>query len=442
MALSASVVWEIRPSIGSDSNGGGFNPSVSSPGTDYSQQNSAQYTGTDGTAAGTAAFTSVSHSFVAADVGNMINIASGSGFTTGYYTIVSVATGTATLDRSPGTGTVAHYALGGALNGLAFLINGVVAVNGNTFYIKNTGSITLTVFSGGAGMQCAYGRPASFSMIGYGSTRGDSGQATITTATNSCTIFQCDGLGNQSNLACYFTNIIFSNTASSRSAWASQQAAAGGVLIFANCVFDGFTSIINMTVYQLVMINCEVKNNTAHIADCLAYSCLLVGCYFHGNTGTFFLDGGSFAVFTAKDCVFYNNGGAISVTAPLAINSQFVVSVINCAIVSNSGTGISLASAGTNYPQPLYIVNTIIYGNGAFGINVGTSTSPSYSAGANNAMGGNTSGNVSGGYTPPTGTVTLTANPFTNPSGGDFTLNSTAGGGAACKAAGYQSTLI
>ena len=38
--------------------------------------------------------------------------------------------------------------------------------------------------------------------------------------------------------------------------------------------------------------------------------------------------------------------------------------------------------------------------------------------------------------------VTLTADPFTNDAGGVFTLNTTAGGGAACKAAGFQSTLL
>src|ERR1019366_10060543 len=104
-----------------DTNGGAFDPSVVSPGTDYSQQNSAQYSGTDGTAASTAAFTSASHSFVSADVGNLVNIASGSGFTAGFYTIVSVATGIATLDRSPGAGTGAHYAGGGGLGSFLLL---------------------------------------------------------------------------------------------------------------------------------------------------------------------------------------------------------------------------------------------------------------------------------------------------------------------------------
>ena len=46
MALSAGVVWEVR-TTGDDTNGGGFDSTVTSPGTDYSQQTAAQITYTD-----------------------------------------------------------------------------------------------------------------------------------------------------------------------------------------------------------------------------------------------------------------------------------------------------------------------------------------------------------------------------------------------------------
>ncbi len=42
MALLARTVWEVRPTAGSDLNGGFFDPSVTSPGTDYSQQDAFQ----------------------------------------------------------------------------------------------------------------------------------------------------------------------------------------------------------------------------------------------------------------------------------------------------------------------------------------------------------------------------------------------------------------
>jgi hypothetical protein len=47
--------------------------------------------------------TSASHNFVASDVGRMLRVDSGTGFTAGTYRIVSVALNAATLDRAVGT---------------------------------------------------------------------------------------------------------------------------------------------------------------------------------------------------------------------------------------------------------------------------------------------------------------------------------------------------
>jgi hypothetical protein len=47
--------------------------------------------------------TSASHNFVASDVGRMLRVNSGTGFTTGTYRIVSCASNAATLDRAVGT---------------------------------------------------------------------------------------------------------------------------------------------------------------------------------------------------------------------------------------------------------------------------------------------------------------------------------------------------
>ena len=69
MALSVSQVWEIR-TTGSDTNGGGFHAGAS--GTDYSQQAAAQVTVADAVANGTTTLTSVTASFTAAHVGNLV----------------------------------------------------------------------------------------------------------------------------------------------------------------------------------------------------------------------------------------------------------------------------------------------------------------------------------------------------------------------------------
>ncbi len=81
MALAATIVWEVR-SGGSDTlNGGGFKTGAS--GTDYSQQNSAQYTLTNATTSG--ADVTIAHSSASTDmVGNICQITAGTNFTTGF----------------------------------------------------------------------------------------------------------------------------------------------------------------------------------------------------------------------------------------------------------------------------------------------------------------------------------------------------------------------
>lgn len=144
MALSATVVWRVRPS-GAATNGGGFDASVSGSNTDYSQQNAAQLSGSLGTAAGTSTFSDAAVTFPTDCPGNIIQIASGTGFTAGFYIIQSRTNGTTVvLDRSPGTGSVAIWKMGGGLGGSSYnpftigdsnLATGAKAVPGNIVYV-------------------------------------------------------------------------------------------------------------------------------------------------------------------------------------------------------------------------------------------------------------------------------------------------------------------
>src|SRR5258708_8614207 len=110
MALTASAVWEVR-TTGDDTQGGHFDSSVTSPGTDYSQQASAQVV-FDGvtiaatTAGVTATIVITGYTVATGDVGNGLNITGGVNFTTGRYTITAVNTGTGTwtLDRNATSG--------------------------------------------------------------------------------------------------------------------------------------------------------------------------------------------------------------------------------------------------------------------------------------------------------------------------------------------------
>jgi hypothetical protein len=442
MSLSPNVIWEVRPATGADTNGGAFDPSVSSPGTDYSQQDSAQFSGTDGVTVGTSTFTSASHSFVSTDVGNMICISAGSGNTAGFYTVVSVSAGTATLDRSPGTGTGATWALGGALASVGILFNRSPGSGynpnpsyGGIIYLKGTLSLNSSTY-----IQPQFGGPSDFSLIGYGTTRGDNVQATITiNSNNPCWQF--------SNTSGRFYNISFTTTSGTPNL-AISFTSVGHMLLCDNCTFNGFSvALISNEIDQLFCINCSFLNCTNNISGAIDATggIYIFGCLFSGNAGGGFHNGGTSQYCTVHvvDSVFYNNLYGIWSAGDGNWDAKQGVYCTNCAFVDNTSDGIRNFGTGTNYAQLTFVVNCIFYGNGGYGVNVVTGlTPPQYVGGRNNAYGSNTNGSYTSAFSALPGDISLTANPFTSPSGGNFVLNNTSGGGAACKAAGFQSTLL
>ncbi len=434
MALSVLTAWEVRPTVGSDSNGGGFHTGAS--GTDFSQQNAAQYTFTDLASVSSLVVSSASHNFVAADVGNIMQITAGTGFTTGFYEIVSVAANQATLDRSPGTvGTGGTYAVGGALLTISQAIT--AKVQGNIIYVKASGSYTVTVTQnlvagdGGTGNNIT-------SFIGYTTTRGDNGKVTWTTATNSVALVTFAASNNF-----LFANFNFTCTAGTRgNGFTAGTSGIDGNLQLINCVFDGFNIGLNGVFVgtfcwaPLIMIGCEVKNSVVQ-GVLNGYNVIMDGCFIHDNSG----DGLAFnntgdlqqsAAITRS--VFYNNGGHGLKDNSGAGNNNFVL-IENCAFVSNTSDG---ASSNNGTASAYVVVNSIFVSNGGFGFNTGAWKNVYQ---RNNAWYNNTSGKYPTGGPAAAGEVILTGTPFTNAAAGDFTLNSTAGAGAACKTVGYPAAI-
>ena len=141
-ALDAATVWEVR-TTGADTNGGGFNADNAAVGSDHTQQDAAEDSGTDLVSADGdvdgCVVTSATHNFVADDNGNVIQITEvGVGaFTLGFYEIVSTAANAATLDRACGAdGALSDgdWAYGGALAHPQKASTGVVA--GNTVNVE------------------------------------------------------------------------------------------------------------------------------------------------------------------------------------------------------------------------------------------------------------------------------------------------------------------
>jgi hypothetical protein len=145
MALSATIVWEVR-SAGNANNGGGYKTGYS--GTDFSQQDAAQYALTSVTTAGADAI--LLHADAADDmVGNVARIVSGTNFTVGYYEIISVVAGVSiTLDRTctTGAGSAGVVNIGGALAAIGNLGSataGLGAAPGNLICVKADGTYSL-----------------------------------------------------------------------------------------------------------------------------------------------------------------------------------------------------------------------------------------------------------------------------------------------------------
>lgn len=450
--LQGGIQWDIR-SGGSSTNGGGFDPTVTIPGQDYSQQNSAQVTYTDLTIqATTTQVRSAGNPFATCSAGsgycgNIIHVSSAvsGSCTAGWYEITSITTITATLDRAPGTsGSVCNAVLGGSLSAPADPMGFIV--NGNTVWLKGGGT-TYTITSNiiptnnGVGM----------SIIGYNSTHGDivttgdANRPTITTSTNSVNLIT----GGPANNGARLQNLKLTNTAVTPGNGFTPNATAPAPV--SNCSFSGFNIAINDASNQpsLWLQDSDISASVKAIDHLVGGAVVITNSVITGMTGTganpsVNIGGSGGTSFSMTNTLVVNGSG---VGVHIATNQAITAIITNSTIANNSGNGLdiggsSLAGFGRFLLQ---VENNIFYGNGGYGAEgfqnglpsgayVSTSLPAVYFH--HNAWGGNTNGaylNISAG----TGDVTLSADPFTSSGTGDYSLNSTAGGGAALKGTGY-----
>lgn len=449
MALPTTSVWEVRPGgTGSDTNGGGFDSAMA--GTDYSRQDAKNSAGnnkstTDAVGVGTTTLTSATASFTSAIVGNIIYI-TGTGATTGWYEVTAFTNSTTvTLDRSPGTGTGWTMNIGGALNTVSQAYTNATA--SNTIWIKatNTYTVTATLTLTGANL-------LPFQFIGYTTTRGDGGQITWTTSTNSIILLTMGAVGYNY----LFQNIIFTNTASSTANCIDGGLSGQSSLIrFKNCTFSGFAIAIALGYANgirfngmfLFMETCEITSSTSHGVTCSGTN-WFTNCYIHGNGGngihiTAVQSGDTAGGAVHIDrCVIYDNteiGVYIDQMAASggSIQNYAWPHLENCAVVDNGSDGIKINS-GSGDHNALVCKNTVIESNGGYGINNNSSTTGYLFIFYNNAFRANGSGNYNNFTADPTD-ITLSGEPF-NSIPSDWTLNNTAGAGAACRNAGFPTS--
>ena len=429
MALSVATVWEVRPATGSDTNGGGFVAGAS--GTDYSQQTSAQVTYTDLVIDATTntKLTSAGNPFTSSHVGNIINVTGGTGFTTGRYQVVSVAAGVATMDRAVGTtsSTGGTGKLGGALATISTAAGVMVA--GNTCYF--TGTYTVT-----AALVLAFNSNSCTFFIGYGSSRTDGTLANWTTSTNSINLVEFNAASQIT-----FQNIDFSSTAvTPGNGLIAKTTSNSSYITLQNCNVHGFSKGIdgNFSVdwafCGLVIDHCRIYSSVYGIYNG-SPAVAIYNSYIHDNTtaGLLINAGSGSGVTLVSRCVIKSNQVGIDYEAQAGITGN-MISIKNCAIINNTSHGISL---NVN-PAAASIENCIIDSNGGNGILV--SGSVRLNVGGSNAFRNNTSGDVSN-WTKFSTDITLTGDPFTNRASDDFSLNSTTGAGASCKAIGQPTVF-
>lgn len=417
-------------------------PSGATWSIDYSQQASAQVSFTDLVIGATnTQLASAGNPFGKQWVGNIIQVNSGTGFTTGFYTLASVSGTTATMDRAVGTAssTGGAGALGGALASLSNLFTSsnstTIAVAGNRVW--QTGTQTITSELDFAGTGAASNR---YAIAGYGSVRGDGTRATITTATNSIKLLAFHGV-----TAFEFSWFDFTSTAGTPGDGAHALSSNSTLVTFRYCLFSGFNVGINgdYTVDycfpHLHLFEVEVKNSVSHGVINSGHT-YCYGCYFHGNGG----DGARLtsdqgdgmkcyaSVFASNSGNGFNDQSTSNVKEMVLIGNSFYDNTDACCLFDQSSSCVATV-----------LINNILYG-GTYGFDF---SSPVTAAAindlniqVNNAFGNNSSGARSSGAPGGGGDVTLTGNPFNNAGSGDFSLNGTAGAGAACTGAGWQAS--
>jgi hypothetical protein len=258
----------------------------------------------------------------------------------------------------------------------------------------------------------------------------------------------------QGNDSCYlFKGLKFTNNFTS---YASDMGIETGgwksLCVIDDCVFDGSTEYSTQAIYTagqststvVIIRNCYFTGFRDYAINCGSNTATYVsGCTFDGRSQNSFLQGVIYSNNTAAGlhvthCLFFDGKG-IGVRM-INTNIGFNAFIMRNTIVGMLGDGIHYAIASASDGHVLHIMNNIITNNGAYGINFTTAGPEDRFKAAElidfNAFYLNTSGHRNN-LTAGANDVALTADPYNNYAGKVFSISDTAGGGAACKGAGF-----
>lgn len=449
MALTSAQQWWVRAG-GNELNGGGYDASIASPGTNYADQDAAQVTfnGTTVTATTSGVSTTIAitgYTVATTDVANILRIASGTNFIAGYYAIVSVNTGlgTWTLDRNctSGVGAALVGRMGGAHPSLINMASGGTATNpaltspfaaGHTINIRGGGTDDPAVGSPDYTQTGYYTFSNGSLTVGAIRILGYNGRPYI--QGNGEIIHQVSYL--------HLKTLKFSTSAATTASTVTGASAAPGGVMCEDLIIDqnGQDQAFCDTLGHAV--DCWFKNTGSTSAGTKAtvtvalHGGFVTGCRLENQRGWAINAGqlGGVVNNTITNCRLTTKGGIdldfSNNTTPIGIL------VMNNTLEGNQGDGIRIGTGNNGACWSAEIFDNLCTNNVGYGLNAPSGADrffgvrPDFNAFYNNTAGARN--NVSAGDHD----VTLTADPYTNAAGADYTLNTTAGGGAACRGAG------
>ena len=416
---------------------------INSSGSDTAASGAGPTTALSGTAAATASSTTVTLSVdapdlsgVATDGSAVIWVGSSSGRQFAKITATDNILKTVTVsDAYDNTESGKNWGIGGkraTLNGSLQL--GPDCRAGWTIDLQTNDTLTANFNlkpNAVAGTQTTFKSTTGSAVAGTG--------VQLSTSTNSVW-----GVDTQNANNIQIRNIYFKSTAGTPGDGIGPAGSGGSAsdVAISGCVIDGFRNGItgedngnNVQTVGLVINGCEVKNCTGRGVWVRQKGATLTYNFIHNNTGR----GGDVAngqgVSAMSFCfnVFDNNGNSGGTGSGLQVqsNQNTYCTILNNAFSNNTGTNGHGLYLNTTTPSSFVVRNNISYGNnGTNAVDV-NADSNLINAGVFDY---NAYGTSSGSWVTGANDVTLTANPFISST--DWGLNSTGGGGAACKAVG------
>jgi hypothetical protein len=441
MALSRFVEWECRPDA-SPLNAGGFNAAASGINRSLSSEAAFVYTDLVIDGSDSSRVLSIARPFEEEDAGNLLRIASGTGFIVDIFQINGVDAGVAILHKSAGSGGSMGGSgrLGGALPSISQALTG--AVSGNTIYVSGLFTLTATITGTVSPPHFAPVKIVGYSVHASGATRGVSGVATLLAGTSLPALLRLDkpnymvrglelggqGLA-QAGLEITAANAYAENVIASGCTEAGFRISGAGAVLR----FCGTTGCSGSAASGGSF---AIAADYVKLERCVAYA------NFHNGFGSTNSYPYYFSCIAAENRPSSNQNPAASGGCGFLHFNEGSPWMVNCTVYGNGGDGLRFfgRSAGES---PL-VQNCVFETNAGFGIrSITTDYRSNYhyaenfsrNSFFNNGLGNHS--NVPAG----SGEIYPTQSVLRDPLNGDFRLNNLATGGQLVKEHGFPGYL-